>query len=46
LPIGDGKKPYKMKEVTPNRIVIEFTGEDGKVQTFEIIKGATGPAAP
>jgi hypothetical protein len=46
LPIGDSKKPYKMKEVTPTRIVIEFTGEDGKVQTFEIIKGATGPAAP
>ena len=46
LPIGDGKKPYKMKEVTPNRIVIEFTGEDGKVQTFEITKGATGPATP
>ena len=46
LPLGDGKKPYRMKEVAPERIVIEFTGEDGKVQTHEIIKGATGPAAP
>lgn len=46
LPSGEGKKPYKMKEVTPERIVIEFTGEDGKVLTYEIIKGAMGPAAP
>lgn len=46
LPAGDGKKAYKMKEVTPERIVIEFTGEDGKVQTHEIMKGAKGPAAP
>jgi len=46
LPPTDGKKPYKMKEVTPERIVIEFTGEDGKVQTYEILKGAKGPAAP
>jgi hypothetical protein len=46
LPLGDGKKPYKLTEVTPERIVIEFTGEDGKVQTYEIKKGATGPAGP
>ena len=46
LPLGDGKKPYRMKEVTPERIVIEFTGGDGKVQTYDIMKGATGPAAP
>ncbi|MFM2199117.1 MAG: hypothetical protein RLZZ505_2549 [Verrucomicrobiota bacterium] len=46
LPIGESKKSYKMKEVTPERIVVEFTGEDGKVQTHEIIKGATGSAAP
>ena len=46
LPPGDGKKPYKLTEVTPERIVIEFTGEDGKVQTYEIKKGATGPAVP
>ena len=46
LPPGDGKKPYKLTEVTPERIVIEFTGEDGKVQTYEIKKGATGPAGP
>ncbi len=46
LPSGDAKKPYKMKEVTPQSIMIEFTGEDGKVQTYEIKKGATGPAAP
>ena len=46
LPPGDGKKLYKLTEVTPERIVIEFTGEDGKVQTYEIKKGATGPAGP
>ena len=46
LPPGDGEKPYKLTEVTPERIVIEFTGEDGKVQTYEIKKGATGPAGP
>lgn len=46
LPLGNAKKPYKMKEVTPERIVIEFTGEDGKVQAYEIVKGAMGPAAP
>jgi hypothetical protein len=32
--------------VSPERIVIEFTGEDDKVQTYEIKKGATGPAVP
>lgn len=46
LPPGDGKKPYSIKQVTPERIVIEFTGEDGKVQTYEISKGAIGPAVP
>ena len=46
LPPGDGKKSYKLTEVTPERIVIEFTGEDNKVQTYEIKKGATGPALP
>lgn len=46
LPPGDGKKAYKLTEVFPERIVIEFTGEDGKVQTHEISKGAVGPAAP
>jgi hypothetical protein len=46
LPPGDGKKPYKLTEVTPERIVIEFTGEDGKVKTYKIKKGATGPAVP
>jgi hypothetical protein len=46
LPPGDGKKRYKLTEVSPERIVIEFTGEDDKVQTYEIKKGATGPAVP
>lgn len=46
LPSGDAKKSYRMKEVTPERIVIEFNGGDGKVQTYEILKGAIGPAAP
>jgi hypothetical protein len=46
LPPGDGKKPYKLTEVSPERIVIEFTGEDEKVRTYEIKKGATGPAVP
>jgi hypothetical protein len=45
LPISEGKKPYRMKKVTPELIVIEFTGEDGKIQTYEIMKGATGPAS-
>ena len=46
LPPGDGKKPYKLTEVSPERIVIEFTGEDDKVKIYEIKKGATGPAVP
>jgi len=46
LPPGDGKKSYKVTEVTPERVLIEFTGEDGKVQTHVIAKGTTGPAVP
>lgn len=46
LPPGDTKKIYMMKEVTPERIVIEFTSKDGKVQSHEIRKGETGPAVP
>ncbi len=46
LPLGGEKKSYKMKEVTPERIVIEFTGDDGKVQPYEIVKGAVGAGVP
>jgi len=46
LPPGDAKKLYRMKEVTPERIVIEFNEGDGKVQTYEIMKSAASPVAP
>lgn len=46
LPPGDAEKIYKMKEVTPERIVIEFASKDGKVQSHEIRKGQTGPVVP
>lgn len=46
LPPGDDKKAYKVTVVTPESVVIEFTGEDGKVVTHEIFKGAVGPATP
>lgn len=46
LPPGDGKKSYKVTVVTPEQVVVEFTGEDGKIQTHAIAKGETGSAAP
>jgi len=46
LPPGAKTKSYKVTEVTPDRVGIEFTGKDGKVMTYEILKGETGPAAP
>ncbi len=46
LPPGDGEKAYRLTEVSAERIVIEFTGEDGKVLSHEIKKGGTGPTIP
>jgi hypothetical protein len=46
LPPGDGEKSYKVTEVTPEQVVIEFTDSEGKVETHVITKGAIGPAAP
>lgn len=46
LPPDDASKRFKLTEVTPERIVVEETLEGGETQSFEILKGAVGPAAP
>jgi hypothetical protein len=46
LPPGAKSKAYKITQVTPERVGIEFTGKDGKVLSYEILKGETGPTAP
>jgi hypothetical protein len=42
LPPGSKNKPFKMTEVTPERITIIETLDDGKTKTHVIEKGQTG----
>jgi hypothetical protein len=46
LPPGAEKKSYKIIEVTAERIGVEFTTKDGKVESYEILKGEAGSPAP
>ena len=46
LPPDAKQKTFKLMEVTPEAIVIEHTKADGKIETFTILKGATGPKVP
>lgn len=46
LPQTAPTKNYKLTQVTSEKVTVEVKDKDGKVQTFEISKGSTGPAAP
>lgn len=46
LPPGAKRLAYKVTEVTPDFVGIEFADKDGKIQSYEISKGSTGPNAP
>lgn len=46
LPPGGEDKLYKVTKVTAEQVSIEFTGLDGKIETYVIPKGAKGPVAP
>lgn len=46
LPPGAKSQSYKVTVVTPERVGIEFIGKDGKVLSYEILKGETGPVTP
>lgn len=46
LPPGAEEKRYKLTEVTPESITVQETLEGGETRSFEIPKGAVGPAAP
>lgn len=46
LPPGGENKPYKVTKVTAEQVSIEFTGVDGKIETYEIRQGAKISATP
>ncbi len=46
LPPDAKDKSFKLKEVSPEAIIVEHTDADGKTETYTILKGATGPEAP
>lgn len=46
LPPDAKEKSFKLKEVSPEAIVVEHTKSDGKTAEYTILKGATGPKAP
>ena len=43
LPPGGERKDYKLTEVTPGKITVEFTDKDGNKKTHEFAKGGIGP---
>lgn len=45
LPPGAPEKNFKVTVITPEKVTVESKSADGKVTTYEILKGATGPAA-
>lgn len=45
LPPTNEEKNFFLKSVTPESITVEVTESDGTKQTYEIPKGATGPAS-
>lgn len=45
LPSGQPEKPYKVLKVTPDAVVVEYPGGDGKRTTVTIPKGGTADSA-
>ena len=43
LPPTAKDKAFKLKEVTPESVIVEHTSADGKTESYTILKGATGP---
>ena len=46
LPPDAKEKAFKLTAVTPESITIEHKNAAGKIETYTILKGATGPEAP
>ncbi len=42
LPSTNAKKEYKIKEVTPDSITVEYPGPDGQMKSVKITKGGMG----
>jgi len=46
LPPTAATKAFKVTAITPESVTVEIKDKDGKVESFEISKGSTGPSNP